>query len=303
PQVSPEEKQCLATLVNVNSINTWTLWDSDSTTMGITPQFAQVVNIKVNKLMDPHMLQLGMVGSRSSVKFGAIVEIDIGTTHTRTYVDIANFDCYNMIIGTPFMHNHNVVLDLAKNKKRQQYQRSQMRNRLRNHYSTTPQSKHLNIPNLRKQWFKEFKDVMKGPPDELPLFREVNHKIRLIDKNKRYHYYSPQCPHSLCSEFHQKLNQYINTKWWEPQSVDQAAPLLCIPKKDRQLRTVTNSWQCNDNTIQDVTPLPDQEVIREDVFFIFLFFKSAFIETVAMITNGCTKAVPKSETYQTETLN
>jgi len=47
--------------------------------------------------------------------------------------------------------------------------------------------------------------------------------------------------------------------------VTQATPLLCIPKKDGKLRTVVDARQQNDNTVKDVTPLPDQEVIREDV--------------------------------------
>jgi hypothetical protein len=40
---------------------------------------------------------------------------------------------------------------------------------------------------------------------------------------------------------------------------------MCIPKKDEQLWTVIDARQRNDNTIKDLTPLPDQEVIREDV--------------------------------------
>ncbi|KAG6863250.1 hypothetical protein C0995_007558, partial [Termitomyces sp. Mi166 len=61
------------------------------------------------------------------------------------------------------------------------------------------------------------------------------------------------------------MNQYINAKWWEPRPATQAAPLLCIPKKDGTLQTVLDVRQHNDNTIKDVTPLPDQEVICEDV--------------------------------------
>ena len=45
----------------------------------------------------------------------------------------------------------------------------------------------------------------------------------------------------------------------------QAAPLLCIPKKDGKLRTIVDARQRNDNTVKDVTPLPDQEAIRKDV--------------------------------------
>ena len=31
------------------------------------------------------------------------------------YVDVANFDRYDMIIGTPFMRKHGVKLDFVKN--------------------------------------------------------------------------------------------------------------------------------------------------------------------------------------------
>jgi hypothetical protein len=58
-----EEKECLATFVNIGGIDAWTLWDSGSTTTGITPTFAQVVNILVFPLNDPHVLQLGTIGS------------------------------------------------------------------------------------------------------------------------------------------------------------------------------------------------------------------------------------------------
>jgi hypothetical protein len=66
-------------------------------------------------------------------------------------------------------------------------------------------------------------------------------------------------------ELHTKINRYVGSGWWEPRSVMQAVPLLCNPKKDGKLRTVVDARQRNNNTIKDVTPLPDQEVIREDV--------------------------------------
>ena len=39
----------------------------------------------------------------------------------------------------------------------------------------------------------------------------------------------------------------MHAAWWEPAQVEQAAPMLCIKKK------------------KDVTPLPDQDMIRLDV--------------------------------------
>jgi hypothetical protein len=118
---------------------------------------------------------------------------------------------------------------------------------------------------LRDRWCKEYTDILGGTQDRLPLWREVNHEINLIDEDKRYTYHLPRCPNSLRDEFHEKVNRYVKAGWWEPKPVNQAAPMLCIHKKDKHLRTVVDARQRNDNTVKDVTPLPDQEVIREDV--------------------------------------
>jgi hypothetical protein len=71
----------------------------------------KIAQIPVDELQDPHILQLGTVGSRSEIKYGADVNIDIGGEKMSIYVDIANFNQYEMIIGTPFMRQNQVVLD------------------------------------------------------------------------------------------------------------------------------------------------------------------------------------------------
>ncbi|KAG6875172.1 hypothetical protein C0992_004910 [Termitomyces sp. T32_za158] len=115
PQYTPQEKECLVTYVEVNGHPAWMLWDSGSTTMGITPQFAHVNAICVHELTEPLMLQLGTVGSGAVVQFGVEVRVKASGQPTTEYVDIANFDCYDMIIGTPFMHKNKVMLDFVKN--------------------------------------------------------------------------------------------------------------------------------------------------------------------------------------------
>ena len=62
------------------------------------------------------MLQLGTVGSCSSIKYGADVNIQVAKVNVTSYVDVANFDHYNMIIGTPWMRRNKVLLDFEKNK-------------------------------------------------------------------------------------------------------------------------------------------------------------------------------------------
>ena len=87
----------------------------------------------------------------------------------------------------------------------------------------------------------------------------------MIDEKKRYKYHSPRCPDSLKPELMEKIARYMRAGWWEPAQAEQAAPMLCVKKKMNKLRTVIDGRQHNDNTIKDVTPLPDQDVICLDV--------------------------------------
>jgi hypothetical protein len=111
PTFPPNVKECLATFTKVGNQEAWTLWDSGSTTTGITLSFVDVAKITVFPLKNPHVLQLGTVGSCAPVNFGAYVDVATHGSSQREYVDVANFDRYDMIIGTPFMRSRKVVLD------------------------------------------------------------------------------------------------------------------------------------------------------------------------------------------------
>ncbi|KAG6883228.1 hypothetical protein C0995_012642, partial [Termitomyces sp. Mi166 len=148
------------------------------------------------------------------------------------------------------------------------------------------------ILQLCQAWQPEFADIVNGTKEELPPWREVNHEINFIDENKQYKYHLPRCLQALQEQLCEKMNQYINAKWWEPWTVMQAAPLLCIPKKDGTLWTALDAWQHNDNTIKDVTPLLDQEVIHEDVAKARYRSKINLTDTYKQV-HICIKDIPK----------
>jgi hypothetical protein len=55
-------------------------------------------------------------------------------------------------------------------------------------------------------------------------------------------------------------------KWWVPATVQQAVLMLRVSKKTPGiLRTVFDLRQQNDNTVMDVTPFPDQDMIWHDM--------------------------------------
>jgi hypothetical protein len=95
--------------------------------------------------------------------------------------------------------------------------------------------------------------------------RGDNHHIPLIDENKRYHYHLLRCPDSMKVQLMEEIMRYMWAGWWELVQTNQAAPMLCIPKKSGLLRTTIDARKWNNNTVKDVTPFLDQDQIRLDV--------------------------------------
>ena len=78
---------------------------------GITPLFVDVLKITVFPLQNPHILQLGTIGSCASVNYSAYVDVVTHGMLQQEYIDVVNFDCYDMIIGMPFMCSRKVILN------------------------------------------------------------------------------------------------------------------------------------------------------------------------------------------------
>ncbi|PBK65446.1 hypothetical protein ARMSODRAFT_891861 [Armillaria solidipes] len=114
PMYSAEDKICLATYIDVNGMSALALWDSGSTSTVMSPHFANVSKTLVFNLNEPVTLQLGMVGSRSKINFGTMANITIARLNPTEYIDVVNIDRYDMLIGTPFMHQYQVILDFEK---------------------------------------------------------------------------------------------------------------------------------------------------------------------------------------------
>jgi hypothetical protein len=45
------------------------------------------------------------------------------------------------------------------------------------------------IPQLQEEWKKSCHSIMQGMPEQLPLLRDVNYRIPLINENKQYRYH------------------------------------------------------------------------------------------------------------------
>jgi hypothetical protein len=113
------------------------------------------------------------------------------------------------------------------------------------------------IPQLRDKWYTTCHDIMQGTPLRMPKVQKIHHEIPLIDPSQWYKHRLPKCPDALLA----KVKKYTTAGWWEPVQTNQAAPMLCVPKKNGKLRTPVDLRQRNENTLRNITPLPDQDQI------------------------------------------
>jgi hypothetical protein len=112
PKRSKREETCLAGWIRINDVDAFTLFDSGSNMDTISPTFAQVSKIPTQKLEQQVPLQLGTVGSRAAINYGAQVPIELGDIqHPKYYFDIVNIDRYDCIAGAPMMRQFGIRLD------------------------------------------------------------------------------------------------------------------------------------------------------------------------------------------------
>ena len=108
-------------------------------------------------------------------------------------------------------------------------------------------------------------DLISGVPPKVPPFRQINHKINIIDPNKQINYQIPKCPDALKEDLAENISRYTSSGWWVPAMVCQAIPMLCVLKKNGKLQTVFDLHQQNNNMEKDVSPFLDQDTIRHDI--------------------------------------
>jgi Retroviral aspartyl protease len=110
-----DEDLCLAAYVTINGVKAYTLFDSGSTTDAVSPDFTRVANVPIYELEKPLTLQLGCAGSRSKINFGTESQIEFGSIANNTYLDVANLDKYDSILGREFLRKHGIMLDFNHN--------------------------------------------------------------------------------------------------------------------------------------------------------------------------------------------
>ncbi|KAF8228439.1 hypothetical protein L208DRAFT_1032551, partial [Tricholoma matsutake] len=229
--------------MKIHGLEANVLLDSGCTADLVSPEFTVSANLKVHELEDPVPLQLGTVGSRSKINFRLFAEFELGTIRANHYFNVINLDRYDAIVGRCHCGKYGLILDF-----KQDQQLSDLNEALfaickelaESAKAQGPLGK-KDIPWLREEWLEVCKDILQGVPERLPPMREINHQIPLVDEKKRYNYHLPKCPNSMRQPLADKIERYCRAGWWRPVCMEQAAPMLVVPKKNGDIHTVVNA--------------------------------------------------------------
>ncbi|KAJ7712310.1 hypothetical protein B0H16DRAFT_1744228 [Mycena metata] len=113
PTRSNKTIACLSAMIKIGDSEAYALFDSGSNTDSMIPEYANTIQGARIKLEEQVTLQLGCVGSRSKISYGTRVPVEFSGLRGHVYFDQVNLDHYDVIIGTPLMNRHGIILDFG----------------------------------------------------------------------------------------------------------------------------------------------------------------------------------------------
>ena len=261
--------------VKINNHPARALLDSGSLGDFMSSTLADQLKVDRVKLELPLGLQLAIQGSRSKINTGTKVSVQYEGIDEVRYFDIINLSNYDLILGTPWLFQHQVcvVFNPAR-----VVVGSDVSTELKGSAISKVASRSLTvdadeIEQARKELMDYAEPICRTASEtELPPFRAINHTIPLIDENKIYPWRPSRCPEAFHTQWAEKRDSYLASGRWKVTSSGNTVPMLLIPKPHRPpgtppvLRTVFDLRARNDNTRKMTSPLPDPEgILRRTV--------------------------------------
>ena len=261
-------------LVHVNGHRARALLDTGSMGDFMSTTLVDQLGLKTEVLVKPLALQLAVHRSRSKINHSVTVEFAYQEIKCPRRFDVANLDNYDLILGTPFLFQHQVAIGL--NPLRVSIgSRVPVDIRGEDTAVVTSAAADLlddELEKLREQLRAEAGDLCQdGTMAELPPLWEINHLIPLIDESKIYSWRPSKCPEALKPVWAAKKRAYLASGRWQMASGVNTSPMLILKKPSKgeddpiRIRTVIDKCEQNANTQKLAAPLPDIDGILRNV--------------------------------------
>ncbi|KLO03938.1 hypothetical protein SCHPADRAFT_841209, partial [Schizopora paradoxa] len=209
------------------------LLDTGSRADFMSSNLADQLKLKREPLAKPLTVQLAVQGSTSKINYSVDANLVYQEINETRRFDILNVDGYDLILGTPFLFQHQVMLTMnpsqiaigsAVSLPLVGSDVSQIQSRAADLAEPT-------LEQLREELREYAKPICKNAIDTpLPPLRAINHQIPLVDESKVYSWRPSRCPEPLKPLWREKREAYRTTGRWEFRSGTNAMPMLMLKK-------------------------------------------------------------------------
>ena len=259
--------------ITINGHHTRALVDSGSLGDFISSTFVDQLHIKRNLFQKSIGLQLAVQGSRSKINAAVKVHLMYLGIIEERHFDVANLNDYDVILGTPWIYQHQVCIGLNPSRI---VIGSDVALPITSENDTKPLLNFImpsddEIVAAREELMAYAKPLCRKVDEtELPPLRAINHTIPLIDENKTYQWRASRCPEIFREQWAIKKDAYLNSGRWKMTLARNTVPMLLIPKPHKpenaqELRTVIYLQERNKNTVKMSSPLLDIEGVLHRV--------------------------------------
>jgi hypothetical protein len=219
--------------VKINNHPARALLDSGSLGDFMSSMLADQLKVDCMKLDLPLGLQLAVQGSQSKINAGTNVSVKYEGIDEVRYFDIINLSNYDLILGTPWLFQHQTCVGFNP---AHVVIGSDVSKELKGSTVTKVASRSLAVDTDEiEQARKELMDYAEplcrmASETELPPYRTINHMIPLIDEHKIYPWHPSRCPEVFRTQWAEKRDSYLASGWWKITSSGNTVPMLLIPK-------------------------------------------------------------------------
>lgn len=263
----------LVIMVKVNGHPVRAMIDSGSMADFISSTVVDQLKLPYSKLAVQVPVQLAVSGSRTKLNYACDLEIEYQDIKAVRHFDVANLDSYDMILGTPFLYQHamlvgfnpfNVTIGSVDPRPLEGAQ-------ILTVGSAAATVAAASTDKLRKELMEYARPICKSAEETpLPPLRAINHRIPLIDEHKVYPYRPSKCPEPLKPIWKEKVKGYIKNGRWEYATGGNALPMLILKKPDKgdgilRVRSALDARFRNANTRKMASPLPEIDTIVRNV--------------------------------------
>jgi len=194
---------------------------------------ADQLKLMMDILTKPLPVQLAITGLHTKVNCSTTVTLRYQSINEPHWFDIMNHDGYDLILGTPFMFQHQVLLGFNLTSV---VIKSPTTLPLKGDQITVLASRTMDVVNARLEDLHKMLRAYAGPickdalQTPLPPLWAINHTIPLIDESKVYPWRPSWCPAPLHHLWQDKHNAYLSMGCLRVESGINAMPMLMLHK-------------------------------------------------------------------------